>query len=361
MKKVLMAVLATFGMVFGSLMIASPAMAHAGNITAAAVCDTATGQYKVTYTLTWSNVPDGVTAPIFTRTGSTSFHNGWNKDTWSDWTDRGATSGKSGSINWTETMPGNTTGNGPWIYATTIWSNNHNGETKHDTRIEGLKGNCEKPPVVIPNSIETWHTETCGSAEIFLRNVSPWIYPVSVEVDGVHSYGPTVDNRTDGKLNGPQKDVTKSKIFTFPEDSGTHTIRYRVDAGSENQLYKNKPVGEWTEFTVESDCIPPQPEDLVTYTDWVDGTYQCGDKTVTQTRTKSVTTYTLVDKEWVASEPEITEETQIRNLTQQELDAMNCLASTGSDVSPAVPIGAGAALLLGITLMLRKRLGIPRL
>ena len=46
------------------------------------------------------------------------------------------------------------------------------------------------------------------------------------------------------------------------KDSGVHTVRYRVQAGSENRLYRGLPVGEWTQFTVESDCHP----NLVTVT-----------------------------------------------------------------------------------------------
>jgi hypothetical protein len=125
----------------------------------------------------------------------------------------------------------------------------------------------ETPPVVIPNSIETSHTVGCvegvPTVTITLRNVSPWIYPTSVEIDGVHSYGPTVDNRTNGKLDGPQKDQSKTRTITFAEDSGDHTVRYRVDAGSEKNLYKGLPVGEWTEITVNTDCkvnIPDAPE-----------------------------------------------------------------------------------------------------
>jgi LPXTG-motif cell wall-anchored protein len=66
-----------------------------------------------------------------------------------------------------------------------------------------------------------------------------------------------VDNRTDGKLNGPQKDASKTRTITFPEDSGTHTVKYVMDAGSEKDLYKDKAVGEWTVLTIETDCAPP--------------------------------------------------------------------------------------------------------
>lgn len=119
-----------------------------------------------------------------------------------------------------------------------------------------------------PNFLETSNTVECGKATITLRNVSPWIYPVSVIIDGphvdgftspTHSFGPTVDNRAivNGVrvLNGPQQDVSATRTITFPEDSGTHTVSYRVAAGTENSLYRNKPVGEWTDLTVETDCL----------------------------------------------------------------------------------------------------------
>ena len=121
-----------------------------------------------------------------------------------------------------------------------------------------------------PHFIETSHVQYCGGVDITLRNVSPWIYPVSVEIDGVHSFGPTVDNRSDMNgdgdntdvpidLTGPQKDQSSTRTITFPEDSGTHTVRYRVRAGTENDLYVGLPVGEWTELTIETDCANAAP------------------------------------------------------------------------------------------------------
>lgn len=56
---------------------------------------------------------------------------------------------------------------------------------------------------------------------------------------------------------------------------------------------------------------PPKPEDKMTYTDWVSGTPACGEGTVTQTRTKSTTTYQLVDHVWVAQTPVTVTETRV--------------------------------------------------
>lgn len=79
------------------------------------------------------------------------------------------------------------------------------------------------------------------------------------------------------------------------------------------------PVGK---VRVDGTCstpIPEKPADLVTYTEWVDGTWACGDTAVTQSRSKSVTTYVLVGREWVAQAPVVTPETQVRNLTPEEV------------------------------------------
>ena len=76
------------------------------------------------------------------------------------------------------------------------------------------------------------------------------------------------------------------------------------------------PAGDgWVQIsqrTVNGDRIPcqPKPEDKTEYTNWVDGQFHCGDTTVTQTRTKTVTTYVLnSDYQWIGT-PQVTTETQ---------------------------------------------------
>ncbi len=122
--------------------VSDSAEAHTGDLAVTAQCLTDTGLYQLTYTLTLANVPSGQTAKVESHTGTTSFQSGWNRSSWSDWTTR-ATNVPSTqkTVSWTTTIPGTTTGNGPWEYVNTKWS--PDGFTvKSDTRAEGLKGNC---------------------------------------------------------------------------------------------------------------------------------------------------------------------------------------------------------------------------
>jgi hypothetical protein len=115
---------------------AEPAHSHTADLKATSVC--INGDHQVTFTLTLANVPQGATAKVEVRTGGQSFHHGWNKSTWSDWTTKATNVPSTQStVTWTTTLPGSTTGNGPWEYAVTTWSNGH--VVKSDTRPEGLK------------------------------------------------------------------------------------------------------------------------------------------------------------------------------------------------------------------------------
>jgi hypothetical protein len=64
---------------------------------------------------------------------------------------------------------------------------------------------------------------------------------------------------------------------------------------------------------------PVKPDDKVEYGEWVDGNKDCESKTVTQTRTKSVTTYEWDGTKWVAQTPVVTTETRTRPMTEAEL------------------------------------------
>jgi hypothetical protein len=182
----LTAIALSLGMV---ALTAGPASAHQGSISASAVCNTQTGQYDVTYKLSWSSVPDGVHADLYTRTGTTSFEGGWSFGTWNDWTDRGDSTGASGFITWTESLPGTTNGNGPWVYAYTSWSNGYNGSTQHDTRIEGLDGDCGLPDDT-SKKIEICHATASNSNPY----TSPEVSVDSIITNDPNGHGTHVDD-----------------------------------------------------------------------------------------------------------------------------------------------------------------------
>ncbi|MFF2496203.1 hypothetical protein [Agromyces sp. NPDC058064] len=119
--------------------VAAPAAAHTGDLTAKAVCNVETGEYDVTYTLKLSNVPDGKTGTTNWRVGTSKF-DGTPRN--ADDMDRGPLTSKGNTTLTlgTESLPGDTVGNGPWVYAFTSWDKNN--KKGSDGRIEGLTGDC---------------------------------------------------------------------------------------------------------------------------------------------------------------------------------------------------------------------------
>jgi hypothetical protein len=115
---------------------------------------------------------------------------------------------------------------------------------------------------VVPTQyyLSTSHLVACGAITITLRNVSPWVYPVSYSTDGTTpdalgpNYGPVVNNS-----GVAPDDQTGTKTLTFTEDQngGTVTVKYVVAAGTESDLYKNLPVGQVTTVVVDTDCKEP--------------------------------------------------------------------------------------------------------
>lgn len=83
-----------------------------------------------------------------------------------------------------------------------------------------------------------------------------------------------------------------------------------------------------TASTNETACgippLPEEPETVIVYGDWVTGEYECDDTQVSETRTVTTTTYSLVDRQWVANDPVVTTEERTRDLTAEEIDALFC-------------------------------------
>ncbi|OKL51119.1 hypothetical protein [Buchananella hordeovulneris] len=76
-----------------------------------------------------------------------------------------------------------------------------------------------------------------------------------------------------------------------------------------------------------------KPADRIEYGEWTDGAITCDKPTVTQTRSKSVTTFTFDDatKTWKPGAPVVTEETQERDKTQAEHE--QCKPETKTEFS----------------------------
>lgn len=111
----------------------------------------------------------------------------------------------------------------------------------------------------------------------------------------------------------------ESQTVTTEHQSRTQIISWDYDRW-------NAVWGDWVTDSTTTEQVKPgqcgpgeQPEPIVKYGEWQDQAWPCGATTTTQTRTKSVTEYTLVDGEWKAGEPVVTTETRTRDLAAGEI------------------------------------------
>lgn len=142
MRRLCLGVIASAIALFGFSSLAS---AHTGDIKVSAVCNTQTGNYDLTATLTTSQVPYSVTGSSKWRIGTSNFEG---TPTNANGMDRGpiVSVGNTTVTLGTWSVPGTTTGLGPWVYAYTTWSNG----TKRGSDGQlttALKGDCKVPVV----------------------------------------------------------------------------------------------------------------------------------------------------------------------------------------------------------------------
>ena len=69
----------------------------------------------------------------------------------------------------------------------------------------------------------------------------------------------------------------------------------------------------------------PKPKDTTTYSEWTDGTFQCGDTTVDRTREATTTKYTWNGSEWVAN---VTTKTERKSRPATTEEQMSCATQT---------------------------------
>ena len=192
-----------------------------------------------------------------------------------------------------------------WSVTITAWNDpqGYKGWTK---TISGTTTPCEQPPLGSPNHNANGEA-TCGAYSITLYNQQGENESVATAsfvtyIDGTFANAYAVEG-------GQQQTITG----TFPEDSGNHQIIVRTGPAQGDEFVFS--------LDVTSDCITPQPEDKVTFTEWVDGEFECDATEVPQTRTKTVTPYVLSEGEWVEGTPVVTTETDSRPLTAEEQEA----------------------------------------
>lgn len=181
----------------------------------------------------------------------------------------------------------------------------YDGPATVTVKVPPIKTDQECTVVVPPRHNANANGEyACGTAEVTLYNQqgpreSTLTASFVIYVDGkFHSAHAVL---------GGEQEVVK---FSFPEDSGNHQIIVRTGPAQGDEFVFS--------MTVPSDCIPPQPEPKVTKTEWTDGAYVCGDKTVTQTRVVTTTTFKWDGKAYVEDKVTTDTETKTRDLMEQE-------------------------------------------
>ncbi len=292
-------------LMMGTIFLASPASAHQGNITAVGQCQP-NGTYLVTYTLSWSNVPQAAYGTkILTRTDSDGvFDSGWENaaDSFA-WTDRGAINSPQGSISWTTTLPGTTVGDGKWEYGYLDWSNGNTSNQFHDTRVEDLGGDCEDTTTPTPVTVDVEFGDN-----VCINNVY-----------------------TEPTMNAPEFEGTTQEITGTVAPGETVTVTYTALQGfvieGQNTFTHTFPA----EPSSVTDCDKgEQPEPLVrdrskTRTD-CDG--------VERREWDIVTAYVWNGSEWVLGEPEVRNDTGwvfVRHLTAAEKKQLGCIEVKGEE------------------------------
>lgn len=312
-------------LLMGTVFLPSPASAHQGDITAVAECQP-NGTYLVTYTLSWSSVPEAAYGTrLLTREDTDgSFDGGWESQPASyQWTDRGAITSAQGSLTWTDTLPGTTLGAGRWEYAWLDWSNGTTANRFHDTRVEDLGGDCEDTT-----------------------------QPEAVTVEASFGDNACIGNEyTEPTLDAPDHPGTTHEVTGQVAPGSTVTVTYTAQDGyviegpsTFTHDYPATPASS-------TDCEQQNPPEPVVR-----------DRSQTRTDCEGVDTrswevvreYVWNGEEWELGEPEVRNDTGwvlVRALTAQERRELGCVEVKGeqqvNNGSPSVPVEvaptAGAA------------------
>lgn len=147
------------GMAVAAGAVLDDASAHTGDLNVTVTCNQQTGQYDETATLTLSQVPSGETGSTMWRVGSSSFEG---TPTSASGMDKGPVS-SDGNVTitlGTWSLPGDTTGYGPWVYAYTKWSPDNYAKGSDGQSTTQLNGDCTGPT---PTPGTATATTTCSN------------------------------------------------------------------------------------------------------------------------------------------------------------------------------------------------------
>ncbi len=170
------------------------------------------------------------------------------------------------------------------------------------------------------NAVVKTETQTRALTEDEIESCEPSVPQPKVEYtqwqDGTWVCGDTEVTQTRTKTTTPYKVVLVSgstwKVVEDTENVST-SVETQTRALTDDEV---------------TSCTPDTPEPKVTYTEWQDEAWVCGDESVTQTRTKTTTPYKVVLVEgstWKVIEDtesiSTSVETQTRALTDEEIES----------------------------------------
>lgn len=172
------------------LLPATAANAHTGDLSVAAVCNTVTGKYDFTATLTITRTDLAGTS--FYRVGTSSFEG--TPGSAAGMTDSIPVNGSGNYTLASFSLPGTTTGFGPWVYAHTTWSDGYKQGSDGQLR-DRLKGDCVPDIVLPPDEVTPYSSEVVDCAA-GVWNITNW-HTVTTYVADDDGFKAVVSDRID--------------------------------------------------------------------------------------------------------------------------------------------------------------------
>ncbi len=240
---------------------------------------------------------------------------------------------------------------GAQVYAAEFGSSHRatipiNGATKHDWSVTITAWNDPSGSKGWTKTI-TGKTAACPPVGITVPDLT--VNPPTCDADGTLPFlgNPAAQNPNGYEFPGQGFRVYLDRAYAGP---GTYTATLqKVGAGFDPAYpYGTKITGGSTTQTLtvaartgyqdgdaEKPCYVEVPDETVITGEWATGEYECGDTEVTETRTVETTTYTLNRVTGgISSSTTSTTEERTRDLTDEEIDALDCAVVTPPTEEP---------------------------